>query len=260
VTEWRFLAVLAASLVTHVVAVYASPVGATRRAAPPAEMEWVRIAATPEPESSPKPEPEPEPEPELADVPPAVTSTPPRIPPRAPRAQQTAPVASADPPADPVAVAEAPVELAGVTLTSGVGLGGWAPVGDGSVPSGPARAPQPGRGAVGSGDEGLGRPGTALVPLEDLARPPRPPELTNALRAAYPPDERRLGQTGEALVQLRIASDGRVSRVTVLASTTASFGDACRDVLRGSRWDAPIDGHGAPVATVVRYRCRFETR
>jgi outer membrane biosynthesis protein TonB len=230
---------------------YASPVGAMRRTAPPAEMEWVRIPPTPEPK--------PEPEPELTEAPTVAPTVAPATP-RVARARPTSPTPSSAPPAEPTTVADAPVVLAGVTLTSGVGADGWAPVGDGSVPTGPARAPRATGGAGGPHEQGPVNVGAPVVPVEDLARPPHPPELSNALRAAYPPDERRLGRAGEALVQLRIASDGRVGRVTVLASTSASFGDACRDVLRGSRWGAPVDAHGTPVATIVRYRCRFETR
>jgi hypothetical protein len=59
-------------------------------------------------------------------------------------------------------------------------------------------------------------------------------------------------------VRVRIAADGRATVVAVLEATDAAFGEACQRTVRGSRWAAPLDAHGQPVATELTYSCAFE--
>lgn len=146
-----------------------------------------------------------------------------------------------------------------MTLTSSSSLSGWAPVGNGEANAGPVRIPRTGAGIaqVSAAPQPLS---TRVVPVGDLARPPRPPDLRNALRAAYPRDEQAQGRRGSALVRLRIAPNGQTGAVAVLQASNPAFGRACQEVLRGSRWDPPLSRDGSGVATVVRYRCQFELR
>jgi len=45
-----------------------------------------------------------------------------------------------------------------------------------------------------------------------------------------------------------------------LTQTAEGFGDACRAVLQGAIWTAPLDRSGRPVSTLVTYTCRFDVR
>jgi TonB family protein len=84
-----------------------------------------------------------------------------------------------------------------------------------------------------------------------------PPELAANLREHYPPAAKTRGIGGSATVRARIEPDGGVRRVELVSETSDGFGDACRRTLQGSRWSAPRDRDGRPVATYVRYTCRF---
>ena len=48
--------------------------------------------------------------------------------------------------------------------------------------------------------------------------------------------------------------------MVVVSQSAAGFGDACRATLRESKWSAPLDNDGQPVATFISYTCRFEVR
>jgi TonB family protein len=109
-------------------------------------------------------------------------------------------------------------------------------------------APQPARPAP---------PSVATVPLAELSKKPAPPSLGDALRANYPAAARAQGRTGEAKVRARIEASGRVLVAQVSTESAGEFGAACRKTLLGSKWSAPVDHHGKPVATWVSYRCKF---
>jgi TonB family protein len=96
-----------------------------------------------------------------------------------------------------------------------------------------------------------------LVAVGDLSARPSPPSLAGALERNYPPDARRRGLSGTAKVRARIDSDGVVRRVSLVEESGAGFGTACSRTLTGSRWAAPKDKAGRPVATEIRYTCRF---
>jgi periplasmic protein TonB len=96
-----------------------------------------------------------------------------------------------------------------------------------------------------------------VVAVGDLSSRPSPPSLAEALQRNYPADARQRGQSGAAKVRARIEPDGVVRRVELLEESGAGFGAACRRTLSGSRWAAPKDKAGRPVATEIRYTCRF---
>jgi hypothetical protein len=54
--------------------------------------------------------------------------------------------------------------------------------------------------------------------------------------------------------------EGDVRELSLIAESAPGFGEACRQILRGSRWSAPLDRGGQPVSTFVQYTCRFEVR
>ncbi|MEB2320989.1 MAG: TonB family protein [Sorangiineae bacterium] len=97
-----------------------------------------------------------------------------------------------------------------------------------------------------------------MVPLASLSRKPSPPTLDARLRAHYPPDARREGRSGSARVIARIDPDGVARDLRIMSASEPAFGVACRETVAGSRWSSPIGPDGQPVATEVRYRCRFE--
>ncbi|HEX6243725.1 MAG TPA: TonB family protein, partial [Polyangiales bacterium] len=74
----------------------------------------------------------------------------------------------------------------------------------------------------------------------------------------YPRRAQEAGHAGQAVVRARILSDGRVERTLVLTASAPEFGRACQATLEGSRWSAPLDAKGSPVATDISYTCRFE--
>jgi TonB family protein len=95
------------------------------------------------------------------------------------------------------------------------------------------------------------------VPLSDLSTRPAPPALGDALQRNYPRDARQRGLSGHAKVRARVDADGVVRKVILMEESDSGFGTACRRTLTGSRWDAPRDKAGRPVATEIRYTCRF---
>ena len=166
-----------------------------------------------------------------------------------------APTASAA----PSPAAEAPVDLTGVTLTDGSGSAWASAVGNGAPMTGPLAAPRAGRSASNARPSGgSGESPPALVALTNLGHPPEPPALEAALEREYPPDARREGVSGQAVVAARVRPDGGVDQIRLLEVTAPAFGDSCRRILAASHWSPPLDRDGRPCATVVRYTCRFE--
>jgi len=164
---------------------------------------------------------------------------------------------------EPTPVANAPVDLAGVTLTGGEGAGWDSVTGNGLAMDTPIRsasAAAPSLPVASSAPAKLARvtpPPTQLVPIKDLGEKPVPPALDASLRAHYPPLAKRQGLPGSARLLVRIDSDGLVRHCTVQSESSAEFGAACRQTLLGSRWSAPRDRLGKPVATQVYYTCEF---
>lgn len=100
-------------------------------------------------------------------------------------------------------------------------------------------------------------PAPAFVPLADLGRLPKPPDLARDLMRNYPSGARAQGKSGEAKVRARIEPTGKVEQAQVTFETADGFGSACRQTLLGSRWSPPRDKNGNRVTTWVNYRCRF---
>lgn len=231
--------------------------GAEGRA--PVSVMFEMEAAQPE-LTDPEPEPVPpaEPEPREAPVAPAQPSVAPR--PLAPAAPKPA---TTSPPAPKPAVA--PVDLSGLTLTNGVGEGGWAPMGDGSTRSGPIGPIGPSeKRAVASTTQATKPVVTrtaasepALVSSRDLSERPRPPALEAALKAYYPAEARLRAISGSATLRVRIEPNGRVKSASILNESFGGFGAACQKALLSSVWSPPRDRDGRAVATEVRYTCRF---
>jgi TonB family protein len=156
--------------------------------------------------------------------------------------------------------ASAPLDLSGVTLTNDSNSGFSMALGNGQAFAGPigngqraAAAPAP-----------QARPSSApnpmlpeLVAAADLSSRPVPPALEGSLRANYPAEAKLRGIGGSARVRARIDPDGSVRRTQVESESFAGFGDACRRTLQASRWSAPRDHSGRPVATEIRYTCHF---
>lgn len=99
--------------------------------------------------------------------------------------------------------------------------------------------------------------GPPITPLSDLSRKPVPPRLDSSLRNNYPPELRRRGVEGEALVRVHLSEAGRVTRVEPVSQSEAAFATACRQTLLGTEWGPPLDAGGRPVRTNLLYRCRF---
>lgn len=245
------------SLALHAVVFAGLTSGA--HAARPTHREPIRVTVREAPRPEPRPVPvEPVAEPAQAPAPTPVAARAPRA--RDKRVARTEP-ASAATPAEAPAKPAAPeaLDFTGVTLTSP--NGGFQQVaGNGLAMEGPLGA-SPGSARHGTGQGGSGKgaaQGAELVSLGSLSRPPRAPALDQALAANYPRTAHDLGMSGHAVVRARILADGQVGPTSVLVASAPEFGKACQRTLAGSRWSAPLDATGRPVATELSYKCVFE--
>ena len=207
------------------------------------------VAPEPPPRAPKEPEIKPSPETQAARVLPARPS------PRSVAAEREPDDRSAPPPVD------APIDLTGVTLSSGDGSWSSA-IGNGSPITGPLKM---GSGAPRVGERSAptdAKPSERIRVLgaEDLSRRPQPPALGDLLRGNYPVEARRLGLEGFARVRARIDPDGVARACTVLAATDRSFGEACRRTVDGSIWSPPVDLQGRTVSSHIQYTCRFEVQ
>lgn len=243
-----FLAVIAASAAAHVAALALLAPASAATAEAPRPPATITFEVTPPPPPPPPPAATAEPEPErvAARAPQPRTQRPAT---RRPRAAEPT-VTTAPPPPGPAA----PADLSGLTLTN-EGATWSAPSGDGSPLTGPIAAPAP-RAAPGPRTAGE-TTGPRVVAAGDLSRPPRAPDLDAALAANYPPEARRAGLTGKALVRARIQPDGSVGAIRLVSESAPGFGTACKRTLTGSRWDPPLDVRRDRVATDVSYTCTF---
>jgi TonB family protein len=167
--------------------------------------------------------------------------------------------ARAEPPPPSVTT---PVDLTGVTLTNDSGDARFSTVvGNGAAMDGPLGAIRTTRPvalpAAPSARPAPARVETPVLALSDLSERPVAPELGGVLRQHYPAEARARGLGGSASVEARIDPDGRVRSVTIVSESFAGFGDACKKTLVGSRWSPPRGRDGGPVATRIRYTCRF---
>jgi len=166
-------------------------------------------------------------------------------------------------PIEPSAEPPEPVDFTGLTLTSPDGAASWASVtGNGQAMEGALSAPPRGlQGGSGKGGDAQGEgAGNALVVVgaSSLSRAPTAPRLDEELVRNYPRSLREQGTPGRAVLRIRIMPDGRVGQTRVLSATLPEFGHACQRTVAGSRFGAPLDKRGQPVATDVSYTCEFE--
>jgi TonB family protein len=238
-----------ASVGAHGVA-YAS-LSADRRAPPrPHEVSEMNFELPPLPTA--------EPEPTSNILEPAPTRTTvlaPALPARLPAKTAATPT----PPTPPAPTSAPALDLSGVTLSNDTGAGFSMPVGDGSALHGPIG---PGAGRVqavaAASAEKAAAKTPALVSASDLAERPRPPSLTELLRANYPEEARQRGLRGSASLRARIDADGVIRKASALSESSPGFGSACRRTVLGSRWSLPRDKNGSAVATEIVYTCHFE--
>lgn len=248
------LAYLFASAVAHGVAVFALQPRAPIRLAedePDATLiiETVREEPVP-PEVAPPPPDPPAPPPDEPQL--AAAAPPDATEPEAPDVEPPA-IDAPDAPLDP-----GPMDLTGTVLTAS-GSGAAMKV---AGTTGTARKkkgkPGPRQGAGPATTAASSAGALQIVPLEDLSRAPSPPALDGALARLYPPEARREGRAGSAAVRALVAADGRIRSATISSASDAAFGAACQQLVVGSTWSPPLDGAGKPVATWVRYTCRFQ--
>jgi hypothetical protein len=155
-----------------------------------------------------------------------------------------------------------PPELTGTTLVSEQGDGFTAPEGSGGAREGailagvsrPIAAEPPAREVPRVVAK---PPSSPELSLAELSRKPLPPALGSALERNYPKEARNLGKSGNAKVRARIEPSGEVRVAKIAFETSIGFGDACKKTLLASRWSAPLDRNGRPVATWVTYQCKF---
>jgi protein TonB len=179
-----------------------------------------------------------------------------------PRPIEAAPKETPVPDKPPSAQEQTPVEFPGVTLTNEGGDATWATVvGNGSAIKGPVVAPRktppqrPSTGLVGNGSSG----GGANIPTVNLSRPPRPPQNADALLAKYYPERAKSqGIEGQAILKVRVKSDGLVADMSVIRESFPEFGKACMEHLKNTRWVPALDRLGRSVAFDITYTCRFE--
>jgi periplasmic protein TonB len=236
-----------ASVVLHVAAIGAAP-------AARAAHHLTRAPVVIELAEPPPPLPEPQPEPEKAS----------RAEPEAPAPARVVPVAAAGRaprgPVDPLAATspearsgDAPADFTSTIMSN-----------DGAAGAPPRSGASSGAGAEASAAAGPRVPrlpaGPRVVAASELARPPRAPGLDRALERHYPPEARRSGISGSAVLRVQILSDGRVGAVRRLSQSYEGFGAACEATVREATWDPPTDREGSRVATEITYTCRFEVR
>jgi TonB family protein len=260
-TGWLRVAAVTASVGLHVGAYGAMGMAraASSGAHGPTQVDFTVVSASPLPRGATEPP-----------APPPLERAEPEPAKRAP--EPPAPQPAAADPAQPEPAEAEPVDLTGVTLTNeGAGPGWTTVVGDGSRMQGPLGrirqlrepASSAGPGAGRRRPRGVGRAAAkpaepAAVPVSDLSRPPRPPPLSGVLLEHYPPEARRRGTAGQAVVSARVDADGRVRTARVVSETGSGFGAACKNTVLGSVWTPPLDRNGQPVATLISYTCRFQ--
>ncbi|MEZ5980613.1 MAG: TonB family protein [Planctomycetota bacterium] len=193
----------------------------------------------------------PSPPPPLLDREPVVEEPAPSVaaPTRVERTTTSARRAAAAIATAPAPLDDAPVDFTATVLSSADGPGVAVRTGQAAVATPAASQASP---AV--------RRAPEMVPVHDLSRAPRPPQLDRVLERNYPADARRSGMSGTAILSVQILADGSVGVVRRVSQTAQAFGEACERTVRSGPWSPPIDRAGRPVATLITYTCRFEVK
>jgi protein TonB len=225
-----------ASIGLHVVAVLVLPSATSLKRVPPPPV-VVEMAELPPEKPPPPPEPAPS-NPAAAAAPAPAKATPARA-----RAETPA--------AAPAPATDAPVDFTGTTFSNdGPGV---------AVASAPAPVVAPvATGPTAPRNSAPVAPVPTFVPAASLGRPPRAPGLDTELERNYPPDARRSGISGTAVLRVQLMPDGRVGKVDRVSESYPGFGQACERTVRSGRWEPPLDRDGRPVGTEIKYVCRFE--
>jgi TonB family protein len=223
------------------------------------------LGPRPAPEPVPPP-PAPEPQPPSPAEPPPAAPRLTRLAPRPAAPRDTPPPPTDTPP--PAPREETPVAFDNVTLTNDGPSSFSVPQSSGESREGPIGPPgmPTGRRVVGTATGAIGGTGSTeapvgprFVPVSDLSRRPSPPgNLDVLLERFYPPEERDQGIEGEAVLRVVLGVDGRMVRSRIVTSSRPSFGEACRRLLRETRWSTALDRDGQPVSTEIEFRCDFE--
>ena len=229
--------IVTVSLASHAVVIAWLPSAQRRASAPPPPPVFMEMQAPPDPPKPSPPEPEPEPvtEPVLSRT--ATVAAAPRAAPHS-----NAPPSTSPEPAGPVDFTSTVFSNDGAGIAIGGGGGG---TGTGPAPIATARP---------------AAPALRIVDAKSLAKKPRAPGLDAELERQYPPEARRSGISGSAVLRVRILPDGRIGPVRVVSSSWNGFGPACERTVRAAQWEPPIDRDGSAVTTEITYTCRFEVR
>ncbi len=256
--KWIGKGTLVLSAVLHGYLIHVAPEVAveTRKDEPPNFLDLAEIPPEPEPEPEIEEEPEATPQPEPTPEPEIVEEV-------------TEPEVQEEPePAQPDVEPEAaPPELTGTTLLA-----------EGEGDSDFSAEQGSGRARTGAIVAGISKPAPVrrvaprpkprpaavkqsappeAIPLAQLSKKPVPPDLGGALKRNYPADARRQGRAGEAKVRARVEPSGSIGFAKIASESEDGFGAACKRTLLSSKWTAPLDRSGKPVATWVSYRCKF---
>lgn len=221
----------------------------------------VELYEAPPPPPPPPPPPLPEPPPPPPPDPEPPRPRPRREPPPEPDPEPPPPAPEPEPPPASPDPTPRDFTMGNIQSNSLQAEGGMA-VSVGTRPGNPGGGRRGGRGGEPGGTGTAPSAGPPMIPLADLSRRPRPPDLNQALERHYPRDARRQGIEGRAELTAVIMPDGRVGRIRVRRETHAGvgFGEACRRTIADSRWSPPLDRRGQPVSTVIQYTCTFEIR
>ncbi|HAN30142.1 MAG TPA: hypothetical protein DCQ06_00960, partial [Myxococcales bacterium] len=84
-----------------------------------------------------------------------------------------------------------------------------------------------------------------------------PPKLLTYAAPVYPPESQRVGRRGTVVLELDVAIDGSVSKVTVLKSTAVEFNAAAAAAGRRLRF-SPARRDGVAITVRIRFQYRFE--
>ncbi|WP_437879079.1 TonB-dependent siderophore myxochelin receptor MxcH [Sorangium sp. So ce513] len=123
-----------------------------------------------------------------------------------------------------------------------------------SAQEGPARGQAP----SGEREQGTTReagPG-ARAPGDDAALEVRPPELIDAVEAAYPEAARAAGEEGSVVLRLTIDAEGRVTRAEVATPAGRGFDEAAQEAALRFRF-TPARRGDRSVASRILYRVDF---
>jgi protein TonB len=237
--------IVPASVALHVLVVIVLPSSTSQRAFVPPPV-VIEVA---------EPPPVPPPPPVESEAPKATAESAPPVShaPRAGTPRQPSRTTT-DTPSQPTP-AEAPVDFTGTSFSNdgpGVAISSSAEPGGAAIRPAISGAPSAPRAPVPSVP--------TFVPAAALGRPPRAPGLDAELERNYPPDARRSGISGNAVLRVQLLADGRVGKVELVSETFSGFGAACERTVRGGHWEPPLDREGRPVGTEIKYVCKFEVR